>query len=50
MGNVIVLIVLMILVAVVVCYLYRKRKMGSKCIGCPYSSQCGGKCGNQKKK
>ena len=24
-------------------YIYREKKRGAKCIGCPYAKQCGGK-------
>ncbi len=26
-------------------YLYRSKKKGKKCVGCPYSGSCGGTCG-----
>ena len=26
-------------------YLYRAKKRGETCIGCPYAKQCGGACG-----
>lgn len=45
-----------IIIAIVVCiivgvsvYLYRARKRGEACIGCPAGKQCCGKCGGQKK-
>ena len=39
-----------IIIAIVVCliaavgmYLYRAKKRGQACVGCPYSKQCGSK-------
>lgn len=41
-------IVLIIIIALVVgaaaLYIYKEKKKGVKCIGCPYAKQCGGKC------
>ena len=28
-------------------YLYKAKKRGQTCIGCPYAKQCGGKCNGQ---
>ncbi len=43
----------LIIVAVLLCiligalvYIYKAKKRGEKCVGCPYSKQCGGKCNN----
>lgn len=30
-------------------YIYREKKKGKKCIGCPYSTSCNGKCGGSEK-
>ena len=40
------LLLVMIAVAIVV-YLYRAKKRGQVCIGCPYAKQCTGKCGGR---
>lgn len=45
MENVIIVLVLLTIVAGIVWYLYRAKKRGEKCIGCPYAKQCGGSCG-----
>ncbi len=45
MENVIIVLVLLAIVAGIVWYLYRAKKRGGKCIGCPYAKQCGGHCG-----
>ena len=37
--------VIVLVVGLAVFYLYRAKKRGQKCIGCPYAKQCGGKCG-----
>lgn len=45
-----------IIIAIVVCivvgvsvYLYRAKKRGEACIGCPAGKQCRRKCGGQEK-
>lgn len=48
------IIIILILLAIVVGaggYIYRARKSGQKCIGCPHARECGnascsGQCGN----
>ncbi|MGN0682727.1 MAG: FeoB-associated Cys-rich membrane protein [Oscillospiraceae bacterium] len=40
LANVIIIAVLAAIVGGVVYYLYRAKKRGDKCIGCPYSKQC----------
>ena len=42
MANVIVVAVILALMALAVRYIIREKKKGRKCIGCPYSGQCGG--------
>ena len=37
--------VIVLVVGLAVFYLYRAKKSGQKCIGCPYAKQCSGKCG-----
>ena len=44
MENVIVVLILLAIVAGIVLYLFRAKKRGETCIGCPYAKQCGGKC------
>ena len=36
--------VIVLVVGLAVFYLYRAKKSGQKCIGCPYAKQCSGKC------
>lgn len=44
MENAVIVIVLLCIVAGIVYYLYKAKKRGETCIGCPYAKQCGGKC------
>lgn len=44
MEDVIIAVVLLAIVIGIVWYIWREKKRGSKCIGCPYAKQCGGKC------
>lgn len=43
-ANIIVIAVLVCLVGAVVYYIYKAKKRGEHCIGCPYAKQCGGAC------
>ena len=45
MEDVIIVVILVLIVAAIGLYLYRAKKRGEKCIGCPYAKQCGGSCG-----
>lgn len=47
--NVIIIGVIAVIVAGILFYLYRAKKKGQTCIGCPYCKQCGGKghCGSK---
>lgn len=44
MENAVIVIILLCIVAGIVYYLYKAKKRGETCIGCPYAKQCGGKC------
>jgi len=44
MANLIVIAVVLIVLALAALYIVREKKKGHKCIGCPYSGQCGGGC------
>ena len=39
-SNMILGAILLAIVAAVVVYLYRAKKRGETCIGCPYAKQC----------
>ncbi len=49
MENVVVVIILALIIGAAAFYVYRARKKGQKCIGCPHSSACD-KCGCKPKK
>ena len=44
MESIIVAVVLAAIVCGVVWYLYRAKKRGAKCVGCPYAKECSGGC------
>ncbi len=45
MVNFLIILVLVLIVGAAGLYLYRAKKRGEHCVGCPYAKQCGGKCG-----
>ncbi len=45
MENIIIIAIVAGIVMAICFYLYREKKKGRTCIGCPYAKQCGGKCG-----
>ncbi len=45
MIDVLIVAVVLLLVGGAVWYIRRQKKKGTKCIGCPYSKSCNGKCG-----
>ena len=49
--NIILVVVLVAIIGLAVLYIYKSKKAGAVCIGCPYAKQCGKKssgcsCGN----
>ncbi len=48
MGNIIVIFILVVILGSALLYIYKAKKDGQKCIGCPHSKQCSGKCGCSK--
>lgn len=40
MGDYIILAILVIAIVAIIIYLYRAKKNGQACIGCPHSKQC----------
>ena len=44
MENVILALVIAAILALAVGYIYKAKKKGAKCIGCPDSGTCGGSC------
>ena len=43
MENVIVIVVLAVVIGLAVRYVYKEKKKGKKCIGCPYGDSCSAK-------
>ena len=41
MSNVIVALGVLAIVATAALYVYRAKKRGVKCVGCPYAKKCG---------
>jgi len=37
---------IVLIVGAAVFYIVRAKRRGEKCVGCPYSRECGGKCGS----
>lgn len=44
MENIIIIAVVAAIVIAISIYLYKEKKKGTTCIGCPYAKKCGGKC------
>lgn len=44
MENIIIIAVVSTIVISIIFYLYKEKKKGAGCIGCPYAKKCGGKC------
>lgn len=47
MENIIILAVIAVILALSGRYLYKAKKRGVKCIGCPSGCSCNGKCGGR---
>lgn len=53
MKDIIVILIIVAIVLGISIYLYRAKKRGEKCIGCPYAKQCGSggcSCSSEQKK
>ncbi len=46
MENIIVLVVVGLILGCAIGYIYKAKKSGAKCIGCPDSKTCSGSCGS----
>ena len=44
MDNIIIIFIVACIIGSIIVYLYKAKKRGETCIGCPYAKQCGGKC------
>ena len=48
MTDVLIVLILLTVVGGAIFYIVKEKKKGTKCIGCPHSGTCGGKCGTDK--
>ncbi len=48
MTDIIVIAVVFLIVALALFYIWRSKKKGKKCIGCPYADSCHGSCSANK--
>lgn len=44
MDNIIIIAIIVIIVGISGLYIYKAKKSGKKCIGCPDSKTCSGNC------
>lgn len=49
MENIIIIIILLGIIGSIIRYLYKAKKRGEHCIGCPYAKQCSSKCESRSK-
>lgn len=45
MDNIIIIAIVVVIVGLASLYIYRAKKKGKKCIGCPDGGSCSGSCG-----
>lgn len=45
MTDILILAVIALILGAIVLYIYKEKKRGTKCIGCPHAKTCGGGCG-----
>ncbi len=45
MENIIVILIISAIISCAAIYVYRQKKQGNTCIGCPHAGKCPGKCG-----
>lgn len=45
MDDLIILLILLAIVGGAAAYVYKAKKSGKKCIGCPEAAKCSGNCG-----
>jgi hypothetical protein len=50
MENIIVILILIAILVAIIWYFARAKKVGEKCIGCPYAKKCGENCSNKENK
>ena len=47
-GDIIAIVISAVVIGLVSLYIYKAKKSGKKCIGCPYRESCSGHCGCNK--
>lgn len=45
MENLILIFIIFLIIGGAVCYIYKAKKSGQTCIGCPYAKKCSGHSG-----
>lgn len=50
LDDIIVVLLLIAILGGAIFYIFRAKRRGEKCIGCPYAKQCKGNCNEQAKK
>ena len=46
--DILILLVIAVIVGVAIWYVYKSKKSGKKCVGCPHGGNCGGDCSSCK--
>ena len=44
LENIIIIAVVVLIIGGASAYIYKAKKKGQKCIGCPYGKECNGSC------
>lgn len=42
--DIIIIAIILLIVSFAVFYIYKEKKKGNKCIGCPHGNSCNGNC------
>ncbi|MBQ2613819.1 MAG: FeoB-associated Cys-rich membrane protein [Clostridia bacterium] len=50
MENIIIIAILVLILGFAGWYVYKEKRKGNKCIGCPFADSCKSSCCDQKKK
>ena len=45
--DIIIIAIVVVILGLVIRYIYKAKKQGVKCIGCPNGSKCSGSCGGK---
>ena len=45
MINILIVVILLAVLGGAGVYIYRAKKRGAKCVGCPHAGSCGSQCG-----